>query len=502
MELFKIGDGPWERMYEGNSQGSEIEIYSNPEGMLLVLIYDKEKNKVVGAVVEIFKVFYSQGDAEHFVETLPRKMILINKHEGEKQDNKFLLLASEPSYVQWNEKAMLDETEKLLKKLRASSTLIKDISKAYDINLTELGNSPEKVRGIFFAEPLVIPLATESARKEAIAVSGGEILPKSITKGELVLGMTKEKQKITEPLALFSRTLITDGVAKERKRIMQVMVESALMSNVSAVIFDRENSFDGIGQPTDKRDELKKYELEQEPIGFPAKKFQIGPDVKIELAFTSPEGFCQLFGMGDNIISKTVIAAMQKGQLQNMNELIEKIKIIPPGDEPNAFEIGKIVRVLTLLNNMYPGIFNKNSSVEAMVKGSTKALGKANIVDLSKSDDRIALLAMHNVLSKIRSYFREQRTGGMGILVVIPQAAYYLGDSQKVIEKDMAAIIREFEQLNVGFVISEEKEIDSPKDLLPAIETKINVVKGNDVGVQLKGKKSYRVLVRPTLSRE
>jgi len=157
---------------------------------------------------------------------------------------------------------------------------------------------------------------------------------------------------------------------------------------------------------------------------------------------------------------------------------------------------------LTLLNNMYPGIFNKNSSVEAMVKGSTKALGKANIVDLSKSDDRIALLAMHNVLSKIRSYFREQRTGGMGILVVIPQAAYYLGDSQKVIEKDMAAIIREFEQLNVGFVISEEKEIDTPKDLLPAIETKINVVKGNDVGVQLKGKKSYRVLVRPTLSRE
>src|SRR3989344_3843352 len=206
MELFKIGDGPWERMYEGNSQGSEIEIYSNPEGMLLVLIYDKEKNKVVGAVVEIFKVFYSQGDAEHFVETLPRKITVINKHEGEKQDNKFLLLASEPSYVTWKEKAMLDETEKLLKKLKASATLIKDISKAYDINLTELGSSSEKVKGIFFAEPLLVPLATESARKEATVVSGEDILPKSITKGELILGLTKEKQKIVEPLALFSKT--------------------------------------------------------------------------------------------------------------------------------------------------------------------------------------------------------------------------------------------------------------------------------------------------------
>ena len=87
-------------------------------------------------------------------------------------------------------------------------------------------------------------------------------------------------------------------------------------------------------------------------------------------------------------------------------------------------------------------------------------------------------------------------------MVLIPQAVVLLGDSQKLIEKDMAAIIREFASLNIGFVLSGEKEIDTPKDLLTAVEARINIVQGNDIGVQLKGQKSYRVLVRPTLSRE
>ena len=233
MELFKISDGPWEKMYGGIAQGNEIDIYSNPEGMLLVIIYDKEKNKVAGAVVEIFKVFHSQGDVEHFVETLPRKITVINKHEGEKQDNKFLLLASEPTYVTWNERSFLDETEKLLRRLRASSTLIRDVSKAYDITLTDLGSSNEKIKGIFFAEPLVIPIVSESAKKESTVVSGEDILPKSITKGEIIVGLTKEKQKIIEPLALFSRTVVMDGTEGERKRILHVMAESALLSNTS-----------------------------------------------------------------------------------------------------------------------------------------------------------------------------------------------------------------------------------------------------------------------------
>ena len=502
MELFKIGDGPWERMYEGNSQGSEIEIYSNPEGMLLVLIYDKEKNKVVGAVVEIFKVFYSQGDAEHFVETLPRKITMINKHEGEKQDSKFLLLASEPTYVTWNEKSFLDETDKILKRLKASSTLIKDVSKAYDITLTELGAASEKVKGIFFAEPLVIPLAAESARKEAAVVSGEDILPRSITKGEMIVGLTKEKEKIIEPLALFSKTIVIEGSENDRKRVLQVMAESALLSNISTVIFDKANSFDGIGQPTEKRAELKKYELDQEPIGFPAKKFQIGSDIKVELAFTSPEGFTQVFGMGDNIISQLIISSLEGGKAAGMNELIEKIRAIPAGDEPNAFEIRKAARVLTLISQMYPGIFDGSNHIEAMIKSSTRALGKANIIDLSKSDERITLLAAHNILSKISDYFKQHKVSGMGLMVVLPRAGVFLEDGQKPIQRGMIAILKEFHSMNVGFILSEEKEIDTPKEVLPIIESKINIVQGNDVSVQFKGRKSYRVLVRPTLSKE
>ena len=151
---------------------------------------------------------------------------------------------------------------------------------------------------------------------------------------------------------------------------------------------------------------------------------------------------------------------------------------------------------------MYPGMFEGTNNVEAMVKSGTRALGKANIIDLGKSDERIALLVTHNILNKINDYFRRQKASGIGIMFVFPRAGVLLEDGQKPIQRDIVGALKEAPSLNTGFILSEEREIDTQKDLVPIIESRINIVQGNDVGVQLKGSKSYRVLIRPTLSKE
>jgi len=503
LELFKISDGPWEKFYDGKTQNSDMEIYTNPESMMLVLIYDKENGKVIGAVIELFKVFYSQGDAEHFVETLPRRITLINRHDGEKRDNKFLLLASEPTYATWNEKSFLDETDKLLKALKASSVLIRDVSKAYDLTLTDINNADEKAKGIFFSEPLVIPLVAESAMKEHVQATGYDALPKSITKGEVILGLTKDRQKIVEPLAIFSKSIVIDGGEADRKRVMQVIAESALLSSISIVIFDGSNSFDGIGHPTSKRDDLRKYELEQEPIGFPVKKFDAASELKVDLSVTSPAGFAEIFGIGENVVSKIIISTIEKNRPASLKELIAKVRELPPGDEPSAFDIGKAVRVLTLIGNTYPRMFDGHNNIGAMVKSGTRALGKANIINISKTDERLTLLISHNIMSSIKEYFRQGKaSGGMGFMVLLPKASKIHGDSQKILEKEINTMLAEYGKIGLGFVLSEDKEIDIPQDVLKEVEARLNIVSGNDVGVQLSGRKSYRVLVRPTLSRE
>jgi len=54
----------------------------------------------------------------------------------------------------------------------------------------------------------------------------------------------------------------------------------------------------------------------------------------------------------------------------------------------------------------------------------------------------------------------------------------------------------------VTFGLGVKQIIDVEAGTKENIDVKINVVNANDVGVQLKNRKAYRVLVRPTLSRQ
>ena len=69
-----------------------------------------------------------------------------------------------------------------------------------------------------------------------------------------------------------------------------------------------------------------------------------------------------------------------------------------------------------------------------------------------------------------------------------------------VLSKEVANILTKFENFELGYVLSSEVELDFPKELVNNYQSEISIVKGNDCAVQVKGRKNYRVLLRPTLS--
>src|SRR3989344_3057833 len=101
-------------------ENREMAIYSNDKSTLLLLIFEKEGKKTSGAVVELFKVFAATGEVEHFAESLPREMLFLMS-QTEKETSKFLMLGSTPSYVEWKEDDVIDEVDRLLKKIETSS---------------------------------------------------------------------------------------------------------------------------------------------------------------------------------------------------------------------------------------------------------------------------------------------------------------------------------------------------------------------------------------------
>ncbi|GAG26480.1 unnamed protein product, partial [marine sediment metagenome] len=217
---FRLAEGPWESVFSGSIKEYEAEVLLNPDSVLLVAIYEKQKEKRVGAVIQLFKVFYAVGELGAFVETLPKEALAVTRHSKE-ETMSFLLLGTKPSYAEYKEEAFSDEVDALHKALGKSAAIVKEVSMAYDIKLKPVAKCVAKIRTAFFAQPLMVPLMatayhpTEAApavpAAVAAAVSAAEAVPKPparIAAGEVLLGLTKDGTVVKEPLTLFGKTFV------------------------------------------------------------------------------------------------------------------------------------------------------------------------------------------------------------------------------------------------------------------------------------------------------
>ena len=506
MELFKISEGPWERLFEGNFQGTDVEIYINTESIVLVVIFEKEDKKVNGAIVELFKIFYSVGETETFVETLPREVIVLTKHD-EKETLRFFLLGSKPDYVPWKEHEFIAEVENHLKRLKTSAGMIKDVSKAYELTLKEIAECPDRIKEAFFSQPLLVPIFSTSAHfssgsGEANREFDAAELPKSITKGEIILGITKDKKQVLEPLALFTKTAVSDGLPEERNHIVHIIIESCLLSNVSTVIFDWDNEFSTLNEASKERDKLQKYKVGSEPIGFPTKSFVLGQDLKIDLAMTNANGFVEIFGFGNSKSAQIIASAIAKEKPFGLTALIAGIAKIQADESTSIYEINRALRMLRILQLEYGTIFEGKTDMDELARQGARAIGRASILNLNGADERISRLFVHSMLNSIFSYYSKKGRSTLSNFVFLPHAEKFISKKESgIISKDISQTIMQFNQYGLGTCLEMQHITDLADSVRGIIDAEINVVEKNDAGIQLKNRKSYRVFVRPGLSR-
>ncbi|MBU0662828.1 hypothetical protein KJ891_05175 [Candidatus Micrarchaeota archaeon] len=514
MELFKIGAGPWKRLFEGDFQGHTMGLYSNPESIVIVVIYEIEAGKPVGAVIDAFKIFSAKGETEAFVDTLPRDVVVLNKH-SEKENYKFLLLASKPEYVEWEEGKFISETDRLLKKLKTSASLVKDVSKAYDLELKGLGECDEKTRSAFFSQALFIPVVSASATeyvkgkgtegaKSAEGADGVRAQESTaLAKGEIIIGITKDKNTVVEPLEMFTKTAVFDGTPEERKHVLHILAESAMLSNVPVIVFDFENEFSGLGQPSTNREELKKYKVDAEPIGLPLKHFELFNGIVVDLNMINPEGLTQLFGTGRNVVSKLIADTLKASKVKGITDLKNKIKAIKPGEEPTAYQIRRAARVLKVMGLRYPDLFEGVNDIEGMSKGWMRGLGRGTILHMHTGDLRVWLLVVHSLLRGMQEFQAQHgETKKIKTMLILPEVVKFMPrNAQNVLSQEIVEVLVDIsKRYGMGYALSADKSIDISGAIVANSDAKIQLISGNDAGVQLKGQKSYRVFIRPALS--
>ncbi|VVB98935.1 Uncharacterised protein [uncultured archaeon] len=502
MELFKISNGPWERLFTGAFQGHEVELYSNPDRILMVLIYEKKLDKTEGAIAELYKVFHALGDVESFTETLPREALILTKHD-ENSTMKFLLLGSKPAYVRWVEEEFIRDIDSLVKRLEAAAVLIKDVSKAYDLSLEEISESPEEVRKAFFTMPMLPPLLATSYHPVPGAEADASVQKQQSIKGEIVLGITRDGQRVSESLSLFTKAVAGEGEKPDRARLITVLAESALLSNTPVIFFDFSKQFAGIGEANRNLPDIQKYKVEIDPLGFPFKQFKVRESIHIDLNMIGMEALAEEFGIGDKDFPHIVKTVLDKEKSQSIEQLIERVSRTPPTEEYSEFEILKAARLLKLISVRYQLLFGGENDIEEMARQGTASIARAAILDFENIDPRGVALLCNSLLKEMLEYYKNKGpTELIRTFLVFPSPqAFQPKDRQKIISAENQGILNELPKYGVSFIIGAEHITDVDAAIRDQSDAILNIVSGNDISVQLKNRKAYRALVRPTLSR-
>ncbi len=495
--MFRLSKGPWTQLFEGTSERQSIEIYSNPESMILVLIFEKEGDKIIGVVIELFRVFSCKGETEAFAENLTEDATIFLKHL-EKKTFKFLVLGSLPTYAEFEESKIQNEFDAVLKKIDSKSQTAKNMSKAYGLVLTELQYASEEEKSGFFAEPLSLQMLSRSAIEMQ---KPGRETAAGIT-GELLLGITKFGNIAKEPLEFFKRTVITGPNEKYRLHAEHLVIEGTLLSNLPAVIIDCKNAFRGLSEPTKDLQGLRKFKVEFEPIGFPVAHFTVPETIRIDLGIIDILGMLEVFGAGRNIITRIVDQKTAAKRFANIPAIIEEIKKTVPTEDTTAYQLNKAVRILALFEQHYPKVAGGPNNFEEISKSWSKGLGRAGIIHIENADEKETLLLVHSIVRGMLAHFRKLgNTNRLRAMLILPEAQKIL--SAKATDKVSELVATELNELSeygVGFAASAEKSPDLKKEIIEKIEAEIDIIEKNDAGIRVRNLKNYRVLLRPGLS--
>jgi len=497
---FKLRNGPWKTVFDGNFQGHEMEISINPGQTLLVTIYEKDGEEVTGMVVQTFSVYSAVGDIESFVEGLDREAIILSRHDAQKTVQ-FLAIASSPAYSKASEEEAAKAVDNLISQLDKAGKKIKDVAESFDLKINSLDKCSNSVKQAFFSQPLLIPMLAREKKTLELEKEEANLEETGAEGAAVVLGMTKDGKQVKEPLQMFQRIIVTDGALEQRIRFSQIIIESYLLANTPVIIFDGGNHFEGLSHPSRKRAELQSHGIEIEPIGFPTKEFTPAKNLRANINVLNAAGILELFGSTDEETEKVFAKALEKGGIKSIAGLVNNVNSLGAESADNLFLKMRVERIATLIGEIYPDFFSGENKLEEIAKTWFKKIGRASIVHVGKTDPRALTFILDSLSNEIVNLFKQQGGTGMPrLLIAIPEINPILALRENIIQKDFIKMLTEMQRFGVGFIVGAERRTDLPKELLQISETKAGIIKANDVAIDLPNSKNYRLFIRPTLS--
>ncbi|MBU0636535.1 hypothetical protein KKE06_05920 [Candidatus Micrarchaeota archaeon] len=496
-------NGPWNPFFEGQSGQHETQLLFDGQSTVLSLVWEIKGNETIGVALEWLRVFVANKNPSTLFEKTGFDCLEIAKKESG-EIHWFVLIKSTPSYAPLDQDKIDQEMDGAYFRIHGTEKKLLALAKTLDLGLTTIEDSSENEKSVFFGSPIIHKMLSHKLvhEKQKMETPQEFVSQTVVPHGEFLLGLDKQKQLIKEPFGLFRRTLIVEGETNDRLHAMHIMIESALLSSIPSIVFDDQDFFEGTHRPTTDATQLKKANINLEPIGFPLASFSVPSNVRISLSTIDIDAILELFRAGKTPAIQTVQSILSTNQATNLSQLIEAIQVQIPSGETTAYQLKKAVRIVMLIEKTYPGFFNGPNDMKELSKSWGSGFGRVGLLSLNGLDERIKTILFHSLLREFIQYYKSiKENRPVKAMIFLPETSFLFPRHPKWrIQKIILDDLREASSVGVGSVISTEKPAEITPQLTGESQSQISIVNQDDIGVRIEHRKPYRVILRPPLS--
>ena len=468
--------GPWNKVFSAEWNGKPFTVYRNKPNELLIILFIKEKNKISNMLISLKRIFLVEGNLDKFLMMQKQPLVAVEKSSANFKA-RYLVVTTTPQKIPYSFDDLSNTLHKQHSNLDVTSDLIKQALHTYDITVIDFDKVNERYILNFFSDPLT--LFTMSSEKGGATSSLPELQ-------EVLIGANRWKQPVKAKLSSFSKIEVIGESEAKRKHVLHILIESVLLNNIPAFIFDTSGSFSGISLANRNTSEFEDFGMNALPIGFPTKKLKPEEGLFVDLKLLKPEIFIESFGLEKGDVAKLLSKTLsEQKNVSTLGEIVTYLSSLKPSREFPAFIIEKTIRVLEVIQKSFPSLFEKNTLPE-LVEPWKQPIGSAYYVNLKGTHPMVKNLVISYMLSSLKS----ASDNALKLLVVFDEP--YIN-----IPKNIRELLNENVKFGVAFGVHASEaldlaDIDSPTLVIDLI--------GEECVVTETGEPQRRFVIRPAYS--
>ncbi|MBI5224587.1 hypothetical protein HY989_01840 [Candidatus Micrarchaeota archaeon] len=477
-----LSHGPWKKIVSATWGQFPVQIYQNPDKVLLVTLFEKKGDEIEGVLVLERRALVIEGDATKFSLTQKREMTFIEKITRENRF-KYLIVDSTPAFVPYSETDLSNEVAKQYEELDALVKLTKKgIEGSTDVKTKELKNASEEEIQNLIGDPIAILQVS----KRGVMIRDSHDSHQA-SQSKFLLGVDREETKVEANVKSVFSSIIIGENSELRLHLTHILAEGALLNSIPCVIFDSSGAFSGLALPNKDKEQFEKFGMKALPIGFPFKQFDLGKSLFVDLSMVDPALFLSSFNLEKADVAPLIqkVYGEKGSKISVLSDLIVELSSFKETKEFPKFSILRAIRIIEVMQKSNPLLFGKNIS-EELTSPWKDGLGKVLYINLAKQGDEVKRLIVNSILKTVTS---NPFSSNSVLFVFEPNT--------EILKDDVLKQLVDFPKQGKGFIIHGGHEVDLQLFSDPSL--KMEIV-GTDVVVAEKGETKKRFIPRPAFS--